>query len=306
MNTDWFDLTPGAGDPVGTPTLSDLVVRWFDRDVDSAVVVETLDAGDGLALEKTAGASATLLGTKYRIRGIPFRANRHKVYVAWAVSGDAIYSGEIGGTPDEVHALYGLFVPAPGLTPVNFDLSDQTTGDPVGDVEITIWDSTLMTPVVPLVRTTLAGRVTVGLPPGSYRVFAHKPYSSFTDDFPLTLTVGTDPVTLSMTLSQSRPALPVVPKVTVFGWVLRPDYTPVVGAEVKLRLLNTPQLAAGGGGLTRFEITVLTDAEGRFEMYPVGGITAYLTCESVGYSRKGRLPNGGSLNWKDLAIEAIP
>lgn len=322
MNTDWFSIVPESytdsqGDPQMTPSLpalSDFRLTWYAPDLPAVAAPVSVPADD-LVLEYASEAVKAFRGddpgdTIVRFRGLPFSATRMILLVEWEVDNVTplipLISGAIvGGEPEEVNVLYGLLATTPGLTPVHFDFREAGSGDPVGGVEITVWDSTLDVPLIPLLRTTVGGRATCGLPPGAYKVFAYKPYSSFTDEFPVDLTVGVDVVILSMTLSQARPALPVVPKVTVFGWVLRPDFVPVPEAEVKLRLLNTPQMSNGGGGLTRFEITAFTDAEGRFELYPIGGITALLTCEATGYSRKGVLPLSGSLNWANFAKETI-
>jgi hypothetical protein len=324
MNTDWFDLSQVTYTGVDTnshqtplsPTLSDLLVQWYDEDADAPAAWVVLTAGDGLVLEFASTGFKTAAGMDpaklyARLRGLPFSATEKFLQVWWNVTPAfetpvVIHDEVVGGADEDIPVLYTLFAATPGLTPVVFQVTDANTGDPVGNVEIMVWDSTLTTPVVPLLRTTTNGLAKCGLPAGAYKVFAFLPYGVFTDQFPLDLTVGPTTTTLAMTLTQSTPALPVVPKITVFGWVLRPDYTPVPGTEVKLRLLNTPQMSAGGGSLTRYEMTALTDQDGKFELYPVAGMNALLTCEATGYSRKGFLPRGGSLNWKDFATETLP
>jgi|ERR1035437_527508 hypothetical protein len=206
---------------------------------------------------------------------------------------------------EKLDALLAIFAVAEGSYQVTFNTTDEYTGDPIVGVEISIWNSDLSVPVVPLVRTTTGGTVNVGLPEGVYNVFCFKPYSSFIGSMPYVVTVVDQAVSQNIQLSQVRPALPTAPRITLFGWVLRADLTPVTGAEVRLRILSTPQLVAGGAGLSKFDLIGLTDTEGRFEIYPIGGINTILTCDQVGYSRKGRLPNAGSLNWSQFGVENI-
>ena len=255
MNTDWMSL--GAQSYYGTDSqwhtslvpasLSDLEVVYYDQDVDAGASLTTLTAGDGLVLETMPSGIKTAFsfdpGTPYgRIRGIPFSVSRKLVLVLYADSmfsvpaanKPQVWQGSMGD-PQIDENLYTLFAATPGLTPVIFQFTDAGTGDPIGNVEITVWDSTLSVPVVPLLRTTSGGLAKCGLPAGAYKVFAFLPYASFTDLFPVDLTVGPTTTTLAMTLTQSTPALPVVPKVTVFGWVLRPDFVPVSGSSTPLR-----------------------------------------------------------------------
>lgn len=203
---------------------------------------------------------------------------------------------------EKVSELLALFAVPGGTNPVAIRVTEN--GSPVTGVELSVWSSNLSVPVVPKILTTTGGIATCALPDGTYKVFCFKPYGSFIGTMPYTLVVSGASI-LDITMSSARPALPTAPRLTLFGWVLRADLTPVVGAEVKLRILTTPQIVAGGAGLSKFDLLATTDAEGRFELYPIAGVDIMLTCEQVGYSRKGRLPGSGSLNWKDFAVTTI-
>lgn len=304
MNTEWINL----GEVAETPVLADVTVSWYDLDLNTLADPVELTVADGLVLEVASNAvralhpSWSVTDDYIRLRNLPFSATRKQIVVYTATS---YWTGVIGGEAAETDVLFKLFAPEDGTYPVALQCFEAGTGDPIAGVELSVWDEALETPVVPLVRTTTAGIAMAALPPGTYKVFAFKAYSTFVTGMPYPLTVTNGPVTLSITVTSVTPALPTIPKITLFGWVTRPDHVPVAGAEVKLRLLNTPQITDGGAGLTRFEMIAVTDASGRFEMFPIGGITALVTCDATSYSRRGVLPRNGSLNWRDFAKETI-
>src|ERR1035437_7483600 len=109
---------------------------------------------------------------------------------------------------EKLDALLAIFAVAEGSYQVTFNTTDEYTGDPIVGVEISIWNSDLSVPVVPLVRTTTGGIVSVGLPEGVYYVFCFLPYSSFVGAMPYEVIVVDQAVAKTIQLSQVRPSLP--------------------------------------------------------------------------------------------------
>ena len=308
MNSDWITVSDRYATP---PTLTDLLVTVWPVHEAAPVAVEYLDESTGLILEAAPVAVRSALEVAdedffFRLRGLPDRVTEHKCVVE-LIDDPApnlvldVFS--FGGQPVQVRTLYDLFEPAAGSVPVILEAMADGTGDPIIGVEFSVWTSDLTVPVVPLVRTDSAGIARCALPPGTYKVFGFKPYCSFVSAMPVTLTVGSSLTTLSFSLSQAAATLPAVPKVTLYGWVLDGEVHPVAGAEVKMRVLNTPQRLTGGAFALRADIVKETDVNGRFEFYPAAGTQVVVTCDATGYARKGRLPLSGSLDWEQLGKE---
>lgn len=104
----------------------------------------------------------------------------------------------------------------------------------------------------------------------------------------------------SVTGTILRVATPIFNRITLYGYVYGVGGVAVQGAEVTLSLAASPQ-ANGNTAIGRETLTVTTNADGYWEMNPVAGAYAVLTCTTVGYSRKGILPASGALNWLDFA-----
>lgn len=315
MQSPWIDLG-SAGLAIG-----DLTVAYTD--IESAPVSSGLyTGGDGLAVEYADLLTREIVGggpttpaptTLFRLTGIPDSVTA-KRFAVWETATPAVAETfELGGVKPELDdvalqlsTLTALFQPAPGTWPTTFVLTDQDTLDPVPGVQVSIWDETLTVPVVPMVTTGSGGKVTVALPDGGYRAFFFRPYSTFPNVvMPYPVTVDGAPQEVPVVVNLRPPHLPTAPRITLFGWVFRPDLLPVSGAEVKLRLAVTPQIVAGGAGVSQFEMIAETDSTGRFEMYPVAGLDVFLTCDATGYKRRGRLPLSGSLNWTNFAKETL-
>lgn len=307
MNSNWITVEDRSATP---PLLADLRVTVWDAYTDAAAVPAVLTEADGLVIETAPAAVRLALEVPdedylFRLRGLPQYVPEHKAVVQLLAPPDpevVLSEFSFGGEPLQTRTLYELFEPAAGSVPVVITVADLE-GDPVIGVDFSIWSTDLLTPVVPLIRSDSGGVARCALPPGPYKVFGFKPFHSFVPHLPYDLTVGSSLTTLAVEVSSDAPALPTVPKVTVYGYVLDAEVRPMAGVEVKARVLNTPQRLAGGAFSLRGDLVKLTDATGRFEFYLAAGCQIALACEAVGYARKGRVPLLGSINWEELGKE---
>lgn len=306
VSTDWIDIG------VAGLTISDLTVLYLDLEA-NPLVWGTYDSADGLSVEYATAHVRDVVGsgpvspapaTLFRLNGVPDADDRRRLQVYETATPANSVGVDLDPQNDAVREVLALFQSSPGSQPVMFTFTDAD-GDPIAGVQVSIWSDDLAVPVVPQVTSTSAGGVTVYLPAGDYKAFYFKAYTSFDTSMPVDLTVATTPVSISETAVVGFPSLPTLPRVTFYGWILQPDLTPVVGTEVKMKILDTPQIVTGGVALSQYEMIATTDAAGRFELYPLGGADVLVTSVATMYHRKGRLPKQGSVNWADFAKETI-
>jgi len=287
-NSQPFFHSGGAG-----LTLSNFSIRYFNDDVVPAALLSLA----GIILEDLSGL---MDAGWYRLTGLSESTAPRTLLVAEALVSDVPILRQ--SWPDTT--LTALFIGAPGNIPVTVLLTDEDTAAPISGVSVSVWDATSTTVVVPLLVSGNAGKVVTALPPGSYRVYLYKPFAVFVD-LPVVVDVVATPVTVSVTGKDGLPPVqPSFQQVTVYGHVLRPNTTPYAGVEVKLRLQNTPQMGQTAS-FSRAAISVVTDEDGYFEIRSVGSLYISLECDATGYSRVGKLPVSGALNWKDFSVASI-
>lgn len=171
---------------------------------------------------------------------------------------------------------------------------------PIAGASVSIWQGTV--PVIPMLISTSGGLVKVGLAPGTYEVYVTKPFYRF-ENLPMSITVPVLSTGEAWTkYGTYHPAtLADFQRVTIYGRILRPDLSPLVGAAVRIRIAN-PGQTARDVGFTRSDVEVATDATGYFEANVIGGLEVIIDCPSTGYGRRGQLPRTGSYDWNSLFV----
>lgn len=217
-----------------------------------------------------------------------------------------LHHEEWSGIDSMVSGLVALFTSAGGNTPITIILNDSVTGLPIVGASISIWTQDLSSCLVPMLTTSVSGKVVTALPAGTYSVFVFKPFAIF-GNLPYTLTVVSGPaITVTYTGQDGvAPVTPTINKVTLYGFVLAPSGVPLSGVEVKVRMASTPSMVQTAG-FARAAVSVLTDSTGYFEVILPGGTKVSVECETVGYSRQGVLRPSGTQDWQSFSVATIP
>jgi len=280
--------------------LSDFTLLYNARDVAPITPISS----PSLALESL----STQLGVGwYRLTGLLNPPNNLPVELVVLSASDpsVVYLRQEWPDLTDVKALEATLAPVLGNIPVTLRLYDALSALPISGVTVSIWNPSTGQAVIPGLLTNVSGRVVMSLPVGNYQAYFFKAFAIF-PNLPATFTVVSGPA-VTFNFSGTDAVVPVVPtilQVTIYGWVLYPNGVAAQGVEVKMRLKDTPQMKQSVG-FSRAFVAAITDADGHFEISCAGGLYITLECETVGYSRKGKLPNDGSINWSAFAVASV-
>jgi hypothetical protein len=192
---------------------------------------------------------------------------------------------------DTVTLQLNLLLGIAGANPVTINITDSYTTGPMGGVSVAIWNYALSTKIIPGIETDVAGIAVFGLPTGSYQAILFKSGAMFANPFPFV--VAGVPLTLNLQGTLQIISVPDAGKVTIYGYVLAPDSSPVRSSSVALTLNGRPQ-QIGNASVSGLSLSEFTNELGYFEFVVYGGINVTITIDQSGYSKSGVLPLSGA------------
>lgn len=274
--------------------LSDLVISLVDDTITPYTEISTPD----VVLESL---TAEIGQGWYRVSGLPIVTSPRTLLVFQLIN---LTTPLLIQTWDNLNSIltttnniYDL-IRGNGIFPVIITCLENSLGNSIPDVKISIWNQDLTELLIPEKITGLDGTTTVFLQPGTYKAVYYKQGSSFPDATIFTVIDSLLEIQVEATTEISNPS--IIGKCKVFGWVKDPALNPIVATKIKYMISPNPQNLKGVLFDRSVYEQILTDENGYFEIVLAGGLAVTFTIPVTGFSATGVIPNLGSIQVTDL------
>lgn len=190
--------------------------------------------------------------------------------------------------------VLGILQPVTGSNQVQFILTDQNI-DPVPGVAITLKNTSNQITLAYGV-TDINGKLTFGLPAGTFNVLFYKPFVTFPTQ-PYSLVVTTN-MTVPISVTTFQPTAPSPDLCACFAYIQDAVGQPVEGASVRAKLVvNFPYSPAANTLVGKSYVETTTDASGYFELDLIKGATYEIVAPEIYYGLTNFvIPNQANLD----------